>query len=971
MIELRSKLSRFTRPQGMIRRRLMKWGLALLGLALVLNTAAGLIYTRSEIKEASGELQLEMASATARHIHSFITRKVERLQDTAVAMTLYPLGGAEQRLLGQLLLKNDGAFSELSMLDEKGMELFKFSERKVYLPSDLEDRSSSQSFTKAIRGGSYLGPVHTSDRAEPFITLAVPLKEGPQRSIGVLVAQTNLKFLWEVIGGSKFGDGGYAYLVDKNGVVIAHQDASLVLKQISLRNLPKVQQFLRELARDPTPGEQSQGITGKPVLSTFAPVSELGWAVIVEEPVELALSDITTLQRYALFLLLAGLLVGAVIIVWVSDKITKPILQLRRGVETIRSGNLDHRVDVTTGDEIEELAEEFNKMTETLRSSYSTLEQKVEQRTQEVSALYDVTTTVNQSLDLDSVLQAVIQKITQIFKFDTTRVYLFDPETEELNLRAYFETNPQPEARTGSIKRETIVGRVAVSGEPLFFEDVQIDPRYREWSLSKNSYNEGLRFFAVFPIKTKSRTFGAISFKGKERRKLREEEIRLLNSMSEHVAVAVEKASLFEQAKARSEQLAVLNTIAAAVSQSLDLDVVLNAAIEKVVETLRFDASWIYLLDPSETELHLKAYNGLTDEIAQSMAKRTASAGIGGRVIETDERLVFEDLRTDERYRSLTAGRKVGSLGFIAAAGFPIRTKEKIIGVLHVANRAKRHFAPVELQLIESLAQEIGVAVENARLFSEVKEKTSELLKMNEELQEATRVKSEFIASMSHELRTPLNIIIGNADLTRDEFFGELNADQKDAVQKISRYARILLKMINNVLTLTRLEAKKMSLDVSTVEVQEIIAQAQTHVEQMNRDNHLEIRWDVEDDVPSLLTDPIKLEEILQNLIGNAFKFTPTGRIEVQVRNLLEQDRIEFRVADTGVGIDAADLEKIFNEFEQIREAHTGNQSGVGLGLSIVKKYLELMQGDIRVESQLGQGSTFTFSLPRTVSTNS
>jgi signal transduction histidine kinase len=187
-------------------------------------------------------------------------------------------------------------------------------------------------------------------------------------------------------------------------------------------------------------------------------------------------------------------------------------------------------------------------------------------------------------------------------------------------------------------------------------------------------------------------------------------------------------------------------------------------------------------------------------------------------------------------------------------------------------------------------------------------------------------------------------------------------------LQKISRHARVLLKMINDVLTLSRHDAKKMSLDVDTVEVGEIISHARTHVEQINRDNHLDVHWDIDDNVPPLVTDPLKLEEILQNLIGNAFKFTERGRIEVRVRNLRDRDRIQFTVADTGIGIESEDLGKIFNEFEQIKEAHAGGFNGVGLGLSIVKKYLELMQGDIQVESQPGQGTIFTFSLPRTVS---
>jgi signal transduction histidine kinase len=336
--------------------------------------------------------------------------------------------------------------------------------------------------------------------------------------------------------------------------------------------------------------------------------------------------------------------------------------------------------------------------------------------------------------------------------------------------------------------------------------------------------------------------------------------------------------------------------------------------------------------------------------------------------MESGQRLVFEDVRHSALYEELTRGGKVVALGFQTASAFPIRAKGKAIGTLHIANRTTRHFAPDELQLIESIAQEIGVAVDNATLFAQVKQKTMELAKTNEELLQATHAKSEFIAAMSHELRTPLHVIIGNADLTSDGFFGELNAEQKTALQKISRNAQVLLKMINNVLAFSQPEAKRLSLEISTVDVEELIAHARAHVEQINRDNRLEVCWNIDGGIPVLRTDAMKLEEILHNLIGNAFKFTTDGRVDVRVRNLPEQDRVEFSVTDTGIGIESEDLHRIFNEFEQIKEAHTGQFDGVGLGLSIVKKYLELMQGDISVESRPGHGSAFTFSVPVSVS---
>ncbi len=186
-------------------------------------------------------------------------------------------------------------------------------------------------------------------------------------------------------------------------------------------------------------------------------------------------------------------------------------------------------------------------------------------------------------------------------------------------------------------------------------------------------------------------------------------------------------------------------------------------------------------------------------------------------------------------------------------------------------------------------------------------------------------------------------------------------------MKKIRHHAHFLLKLVNDVLALSRLDAKKMSLELSTVDIDAVVSHVQGHVEQLNRTKGLEVCWEVDSDLPDIVTDETKLEEVLQNLLGNAFKFTPSGQISVRVKNVEEENLIEFCVADTGIGIEPQDMERIFSAFEQIREAHTGEFNGVGLGLSIVKNYLGLMQGDIRVESRPGEGSKFIFTVPHSV----
>ena len=954
---------------GGIKRRLLIWGLSLFGIAFSFVVVAGYFYMVRQIRQDATALQSELASITAEQMRSFVQRKIDRFSDNANALSLYPLGSKEQQLLLGLLVKNDNSFTHASIIDSQGMEVVKVSDRRVYFPSDLTDQSKSVKFIKALKGDDYISPVYTSTRAQPYVTLAIPLWGAAQSVVGVVSAEADLSFLWEAIGKTRFGTSGYSYLVDGQGNLIAHKDAALVLKRMDLRHVDGVTKFLRNPTRsDAAPAHEGMGLMGNPVLVTYAPVAQLGWGVILEEPVDAALANVEILKRSALVFLLVGLFVGAAIIVWVSQKITSPIQELRRDVARIGAGNLEHRAEISTGDEIEELAAEFNKMTDALQNSYITLEQKVEQRTKEISALYEVTTAVNQSLALKEISDAVIGKITEIFRFESTRVFLFNDEMDELQLRASFEVDPDFHTGVQTFKRgQGIIGRVVESGEPMIFKDIRTDPRYAALSTTKATHNAKLSFFAVYPIKTQSRVFGAILFNARSPRKLTSDETQLLTSMSEQLAVAFEKASLFRQSERRSQQLSVLNTIGAAVSQSLNLDVVLSEAIEKLIEALDFDASWIYIQEGSEEKLRLKAYKGISQETARTLDFRKSSVGVTGKIFETGERLVFEDIQNDAEYKRLSPRNIVGTLGFSTSAGFPVKSKDAVIGVLHLANKQKRRFAPDELQLIASIAQEIGVAAENARLFEQVNQKTAELGKMNQELQEANHAKSEFIAAMSHELRTPLNVIMGNAELTGDGFFGDINPEQKKSMTQIRHHSQFLLKLVNDVLALSRLDAKKMSVEPAVVDIDEVIGHAQSQIEQLNRNNRLQVSWDVEPGLPTIVTDLTKLEEILQNIIGNAFKFTPRGRIHLRVRNIKELERIEFRVADTGIGIEPHDMARIFSAFEQIKEAHTGDFNGVGLGLNIVKKYLELMHGDIRVESEPGEGSTFIFSVPHSI----
>jgi signal transduction histidine kinase len=1124
---------------GGIRHRLLWTGLLFLGVALLGNTIAGTLYTRAQIKKTTAQLQMEVASKVANEIADLVERKQERLSDLAVSLNLYDFGSEPQQLLALLLLKNDRPSTSIAILNDRGREVVKVSERRVYLARELADQSREDFFTKALAGEVYVSPVHTTDKAEPYITVAVPIKSRPGQTTGVVAAELNLAFLWQIIGDVNFSGAGKAYLVDGQGNLIAHEDPSLVLKRTNLREHFKIRKFLENPGvKDLHPAEEGTGITGQSVLSTYAPVRGLNWAVILTEPVDIALKDLVTMQRYALLLLAIGLIIGSIVIVWASNQITEPIRELHRGAEIIRRGNLAHRVEIKTGDEIEQLAGEFNEMAAELKSSHATLEQRVQERTGEIAALSEVTATVNRSLELESVLDGVMQKVREIFHFDATRIFLSSRRSEHLlELKASYELDPDLAPPAQFCRRgEGIVGRVVESRKAIVFEHIQEDPRYLKMTQTKAAEKTRHSFLAVFPVQSKRECIGAVVCVGRVPRRLVAEEMRLLTSMTDQIGVAVEKVNLFDETVARANELSALYDVTATVNQSRDPDVVLQDVVHKVLALTHFDAARVYLVDEETKEIRLRMHHGISQEFAAKTAKDAVGVGVNGNVVvtgkpvvfhdiqtdsvygekaasgfarqegfrsymsfplksktktvgvinflgrdvrrvlpkdkallesmanqigvalenanlfeqtverakeisalydvtatvnqsldleqvlqevikkiteifhfnttriyladpqteeirvrvsypierqdlmrvrvfqrgegivgkvmEAGEPIIFEDLRTDPRYQEVSSTGNTRSTGFCFLAAFPIITKFKSVGIILCNGQTPRRLTAGEIQLVTSMAGQIGVAVENARLFSETKQKSLELERANREMQEAGRAKADFLAAMSHELRTPLNVIIGNADLCKDGYLGPVSERQKTAFEKILRYSKILLKLINDVLALTKIEAKKMSLDVSTFEVGEVITHVQNYVEQLNTHNRIKISWDVPAGLRPLTTDALKLEEILQNLIGNAYKFTPRGAIDIRVRDLNGAGHIEFAVADTGIGIKDGDLEKIFDAFHQLDEAHTGTYTGVGLGLSIVKKYLELMHGDIRVESQPGAGTTFTFSLP-------
>jgi signal transduction histidine kinase/HAMP domain-containing protein len=574
----------------------------------------------------------------------------------------------------------------------------------------------------------------------------------------------------------------------------------------------------------------------------------------------------------------------------------------------------------------------------------------------ELSALHALTVAATQSLDLTTVLDEAIKKITDIFHFDVSRVFLFNADMTELEVRASFETKPEFWQQSRRFRRnESVVGRVAETGENIIFEDINRDPRYRELSTSKSSRNAGTRFLAMFPIRTKLKTWGVLVCGAAAPQTLKAGEIELLSAMTSQVGIAVENATLYEQTATKAKELSALYAIAGVASESLDIHLILRRTVERVLQIFGFEAARIYLCQGQERDLNLVFHEGFRADLPLA-ARYKVGEGLVGKTFASGEPRIIEDMQSDSSYHELARNKLMFQAGFRASFLIPLKVRGETLGVMNFFSRRPHQFSESDLQLIKAIAYHVGVAVGNAHLFSQVRQKTVELEKVN-------RGKDEFLGVISHELRTPLNVIKGYTEIMLNEVLGGLNEDQNKALQTISNQSMELFSMINGVLQVTRIEAGAVRAAAWEVKLGDLLDELRSNYNfPFGKD--ITLAWDYRADLPVLETDDEKLKAILQNLINNAIKFTEKGRVTISVRHLSAANGIEIQIADTGIGIPDEKIHSIFDMFEQVDSSATRKFSGVGLGLYIVKKFTELLGGTVQVTSEVGKGSVFTVSLP-------
>ena len=522
------------------------------------------------------------------------------------------------------------------------------------------------------------------------------------------------------------------------------------------------------------------------------------------------------------------------------------------------------------------------------------------------------------------------------------------------DLAAFRAEYPRP------IGPDTVSGRAALECRVVQTPDLIADPDYREAPGSRI----GARTVLGVPLLRDGRAIGSIGVWRSEVRPFSDTQIALLQTFADQAVIAIENVRLFKELQARTAaltrsvgELRALGEVGQAVSSTLDLETVLSTIVSRATQLTGMDGGSIYEYDEARGEFHLHTADKLPDELVAALRATPMRRGEGalGRMALTGEPVEIADIRDEAAYQSRVRDLLV-HIGFRSLLAVPLVRDNHILGGIAVNRKATGAFAPEVVALLQTFAAQSALAIQNARLFREIEGKSREL-------ETASRHKSEFLANMSHELRTPLNAIIGFSEVLSERLFGDVNDKQAEYLDDIVVSGRHLLALINDVLDLSKIEAGRMELDRSEFDLATAVGNTLSLVRERAQRRDIVLASALDSRIGAVNADERKVKQVLLNLLSNALKFTPEGgRIDVRARRT--HDLVEIAVTDTGVGISPDDQATVFEEFRQVGAA-AKKVEGTGLGLAISRKFVELHGGTIRVDSEVGKGSTFTFTLPR------
>jgi signal transduction histidine kinase/HAMP domain-containing protein/predicted transcriptional regulator with HTH domain len=709
---------------GRLFRKYVLWTMALVCGALLASGAISIYFSYQENKSALSLVQHEKAVAAAARIEQFI-RQIEQQLSFAALPQLGTAGGDERRIEFLKLIRQVPAVTDIAQIDSTGREQLLASRLAMDVVGSQRDRSQEPAFKAARPGQTYFGPVYFRKETEPYMTIAV--KAGGEAG-SVTLAEVNLKFIWDVVSRIRIGEKGKAYVVDDTGHLVADPDIGLVLKKTDLSALDHVKAALAggtgELAR------LAKDVSGSEVLTAFARIDPLGWIVFVEQPVSEVYATLNASILRTGLLILLGLAASVVASLAFARNMVRPIAVLQEGAQRIGAGDLEQKIEVHTGDELEALANQFNRMTGKLRESYAGLEHKVEVRTQELKNSLDQQTAISEILrvisgsptDVQPVLEAVAERAAHLCETSYARVFIIDGDV--LQPRADYwagDTQVQISVSPVPLRRTSVAGRAAIDRETIHLADVVplLDTEYPD--ARPNVERTGQRATLAVPLIREGGAYGAILLYRLEPRPFSVDQIALIETFARQAAIAIDNVRLFNETKEALEQQTAISEILRVISSSPgDVRPMLNAVAERALKLCDAAESTIVLVEGDA--LRFAAGFGSTQTLAKDELIPLTRGSATGRAVIDRELFHMDDLATAPE-DEFPVGRELQRrFGHHAILSVPLMREDRAIGAIALWRMEARRFSDKQIALVKTFADQAAIAIENVRLFNATKE---------------------------------------------------------------------------------------------------------------------------------------------------------------------------------------------------------------------------------------------------------